>query len=192
MGVYIYCPGRTTHAPPWWLLLKKPEDWPGGLDKWCVEYEKALQTFLEAMRKCEDEAIQKGHLVESHRLSSRMRDSWQTGDFWLMYAARNNFAFDAVYWEKIDQRFFGTVPHANDNVWDVWQKRLYLLETGEKGLMEEYVDLKLKQRKELLLAWDLDEYSAIWIQRMKEARWKQMDREREDNERLGREDGDVC
>jgi hypothetical protein len=101
-------PVEVSHAPPWWLLLKKPEDWPEGLDNWCTEYEKALQTFLAAMRKCEDEAIQKKLLVEGQRLPSRMRDSWQSGDFWIMYAARNNFAFDAIYWEKIDQRFFGS------------------------------------------------------------------------------------
>jgi hypothetical protein len=90
-------PAEFSHAPPWWLLLKKPEDWSKGLDDWCTEYEKPLQTFLEAMRKCEDEAIQERRLVEGQRLSSRMRDSWQSGDFWIMYAARNNFAFDAIY-----------------------------------------------------------------------------------------------
>ncbi|KAF9246705.1 hypothetical protein DTO006G1_8068 [Penicillium roqueforti] len=51
-------PAEFTHAPPWWLLLKKPEDWLKGLDEWSMEYEKPLQIFLEAMRKAEDEAIQ--------------------------------------------------------------------------------------------------------------------------------------
>lgn len=27
-----------------------------------------------------------------------------------MYAARNNFAVDTIYWERIDQRFFGRAP----------------------------------------------------------------------------------
>lgn len=31
-----------SYAPPWWLLLRKPEDWHKGLDNWCMEYEKAL------------------------------------------------------------------------------------------------------------------------------------------------------
>ncbi|PLB43565.1 hypothetical protein P170DRAFT_450794 [Aspergillus steynii IBT 23096] len=163
-------PVEFTYAPPWWLLLKKPEDWPDGLDDWCTEYEKALQTFLEAMRKCEDEAIQKKQLVEGQRLSSRMWDSWQSGDFWIMYAARNNFAFDAIYWEKIDQR-------------------LYLLEPGEKELIEDYVDLKLKERNTWRLTWDPDDYTMEWIQRMKEIKWKEM--EREEKERIEHHRGDV-
>lgn len=166
-------PVEFSHAPPWWLLLKMPEDWPKGLDDWCMEYEKPLQTFLEAMRKCEDEATQERRLVEGQRLSSRMRDSWQSGDFWIMYAARNNFAFDAIYWKKIDQRFFGPTTYEDDNICDVWRKRLHLLEPGEKELMEEHVNLKLKERNTFRLAWDPGEYTVGWIKRMKEIRRKE-------------------
>ncbi|CAG7978863.1 unnamed protein product [Penicillium salamii] len=166
-------PVEFAHSPPWWLLLKKPEDWSKGLDDWCTEYEKALQTFLEAMRKCEDEATQERRLVEGQRLSSRMRHSWQSGDFWIMYAARNNFAFDAIYWKKIDQRFFGPTAYEGDNICDVWRQRLHLLEPGEKELMEEYVNLKLKERYTFRLAWDPDEYTVGWIKRMKEIKKKE-------------------
>lgn len=79
------------------------------------------------MGKYEDEAIQNKQLVEGQRLSSRMRDSWQSGDFWIMYAARNNFAFDVIYWKNIDRRFFGPTDE-DDNICDVWRKRLHLLE----------------------------------------------------------------
>lgn len=183
-------PVEFAYAPPWWLLLKKPEDWPGGLDEWCAEYEKPLRTFLEAMRKCEDEAIQKKQLLESQRLSSQMRDSWQSGNFWIMYAARHNFAFDAIYWKKIDERFFGKTANADDNNHDVWRQRLHLLEPGEKKLMEEYVALRLKERNIRRLAWDPDEYTVGWIQRMKEIRWMEM--EREEKERTEGEDGNMC
>lgn len=40
-----------------------------------------------------------------------------------MYAARNNFAFDVIHWEKIDGQFFGA--HECD-VGDVWRKRFCL------------------------------------------------------------------
>ncbi|CAG8945565.1 unnamed protein product [Penicillium salamii] len=175
LGIYIYRPSRIRSFATLvaWLLLEKPEDWPKGLNDWCTEYEKALQTFLEAMRKCEDEATQERRLVEGQRLSSRMRHSWQSGDFWIMYAARNNFAFDAIYWKKIDQRFFGPTTHEGDNICDVWRKRLHLLEPGEKELMEEYVDLKLKERYTFRLAWDPDEYTVGWIKRMKEIKKKE-------------------
>ncbi|KAE8408675.1 hypothetical protein BDV37DRAFT_268297 [Aspergillus pseudonomiae] len=136
-------PAEFTYAPPWWLLLIKPEDWPNGLDDWCTECEKALRVFLVAMWKVEDDAIQNKRLLEGQRLSSRMRDSWQSGDFWIMYAARNNFAFDAIYWKKIDRRFFESISDEQDNVRDIWRERLDLLEPEETKLMEEYVDLKL-------------------------------------------------
>ncbi|KGO69243.1 Aminoglycoside phosphotransferase [Penicillium italicum] len=171
-------PVEFSYAPPWWLLLKKPEDWPGGLDSWCTEYEKALQTFLIAIRKCEDEAIQKKLLGEGQRLSSRMWESWQSGDFWIMYAARNNFAFDAIYWKKIDQRFFGTTPY-EDDVCDIWQKRLHLLEPGEKRLIEEYVNLKLKDRNTRCLVWDPDEYTVGWIKRLRIKKEERQEREEE-------------
>ncbi|EPS31219.1 hypothetical protein PDE_06174 [Penicillium oxalicum 114-2] len=63
-----------------------------------------------------------------------------------MYAARNNFAFDVVYWRKIDQPFFGPVIGKDGDLSDVWRKRLDLLQPGEKALMEECVDLKVKDR----------------------------------------------
>lgn len=50
-------PVEFSHVPPWWLLLEKPEYWPDGLDAWCVEYERRLQTFLKALVGREEEAI---------------------------------------------------------------------------------------------------------------------------------------
>jgi hypothetical protein len=92
-------PVEFSHAPPWWLLIEKPEYWKEGLENWCREYERRLQAFLRAMIHREDEEIKKGRLKECQRLSSQMRKSWESGDFWIAYAARNNFAFDAIYWE---------------------------------------------------------------------------------------------
>jgi aminoglycoside phosphotransferase (APT) family kinase protein len=100
-------PVEFSFAPPWWLLIEKPEYWPRGLDDWCSEYEGRLQTFLGAMRYQEDKAIEQGWLKSTQRLSGLMQESWESGDFWIAYAARNNFAFDLIYWHKIDQRFLG-------------------------------------------------------------------------------------
>lgn len=100
-------PVEFSYAPPWWLLIEKPEYWPteGGLEDWRTEFERRLETFLKAMINREDEAIRKGQLNDNQRLSGPMRESWKSGDFWIAYAARNNFAFDAIYWQKIDRRF---------------------------------------------------------------------------------------
>ncbi|KAJ5611764.1 hypothetical protein N7528_008869 [Penicillium herquei] len=145
------------HAPPWWLLIEKPEYWPEGLDDWCMEYERRLERFLEVMVSCEREEIRTGRLVESQRLSCHMRDSWNSGDFWIMYAARQNFAFDAIYWQKIDQRFFG--PSGCLEVEDVWRERLDLLSSEEKEEMEKYVNMKVKEMETRVLAWEPGQYT---------------------------------
>lgn len=159
-------PVEFTHAPPWWLLLEKPEYWTKGLDDWCAQYERRLQIFLQAMMDCEEHAYQSGNErpEESQRLSSRMRHSWESGDFWIMYAARNNFAFDAIFWNKIDQRFFGS--NKSDTICDVWKKRLHLLEPEEEEMMDKYVDLKLQENKSRLLSWDPDQYTVDYMAKM--------------------------
>ncbi|KAJ5198355.1 uncharacterized protein N7498_007472 [Penicillium cinerascens] len=116
---------------------------------------------------CEEDAYQTRNerLEESQRLSSRMRHSWESGDFWIIYAARNNFAFDAIYWNKIDQRFFGS-NKSDDNICDVWKKRLHLLEPEEKEMMDKYVDLKLQENETRLLSWDPDQYTLEYMAKM--------------------------
>ena len=143
------------YAPPWWLLLEKPEYWPYGLDDWTKVFERRLQTFLRAMAKSEDAAIKEGRLKENERLSGPMKESWESGDFWIAYAARKNFAFDSIYWNKIDQRFFGPVG----NVEEAWRQRLDLLNDEERGELEELVAQKLKEMESRVLAWDPDEYT---------------------------------
>ncbi|KAJ5939518.1 hypothetical protein N7466_002652 [Penicillium verhagenii] len=172
-------PVEFSNAPPCWLVLQKPEDWPEGLDDWCKKYEKALQIFLRAMQKSEDEAIRNKQLVESQRLSSRMRLSWESGSFWIMYAARNNFAFDKIYWEKIDQRFYGSTTHQTDNICDNWRMRLHLLEPGEWEVIEGYVRSKLEEKQEekqeQKLTWNAGQYTEQWITQMRK---KKLEREK--------------
>ncbi|KAJ5216833.1 hypothetical protein N7468_009841 [Penicillium chermesinum] len=160
-------PVEVTRTPPWWLLLEKPEYWTQGLDDWCAQHEKRLPVILQAIMKCEEEACQTGNgqLQESQRLSSQMRRSWESADFWIMYAARNNFAFDAIYWNKIDQRFFGS-SGSDNNICDVW-KRLGLLEPEESEVMEKYSSLKLQENKTRVLSWGPDEYTAEYMAKMK-------------------------
>lgn len=82
-----------------------------------------------------------------------------------------------IYWKKIDQRFFG---RASGKFCDVWRKRLHLLEPEEKKLMEECVDLKLKERNTWRLTWDPDEYTVGWIERMKDIYWQKRRKKRFD------------
>ncbi|RJE21516.1 Phosphotransferase enzyme family [Aspergillus sclerotialis] len=95
-----------THSPSWWLLLEMPEEWPRGISDWSKAYKKRLETFLLALKRKQDAAIESGHLIEGQRLSGRMRESWDNGDFWINYGARKSWAFDVV-WPMIDGKFFG-------------------------------------------------------------------------------------
>lgn len=150
-------PVEFSHAPPWWLLLDKPEYWAKGLDDWCFEYEKRLKIFLGVLKDIEEEMI--GDKPEKNRLSHAMQRSWDTGDFWIMYAARDGFAFDGIYWQKIDQRFFGPGKQGHASAFcDIWKDRLDLLQPEEHDLMEKLVGQKLEEmRRDGVLAWDPDE-----------------------------------
>ena len=108
------------------------------------------------MRYQEDKAIEQGWLESPQRLSGHMRDSWENGDFWIAYAARNNFAFDLVYWHKIDQRFFGSTSSPLE---DVWKQRLDLLEPEERTDIERLERVKLEDMKTRELTWDPDDYT---------------------------------
>ncbi|CAI7589280.1 unnamed protein product [Penicillium bialowiezense] len=137
------------------------------LTEWSLEFESRLPIFLKAMADCEDEAIQKGRLSESQRLSNRMKQSWESGDFWIVYAATHSFAVDAIYWAMIDKRFFG--PTSTKDICAKWKERLHLLDAAELALMEEYVELKLSQMETRALAWDPDQYTLDHIQKMDQA-----------------------
>ncbi|CAK48997.1 uncharacterized protein BO96DRAFT_433053 [Aspergillus niger CBS 101883] len=103
-------PPGFAHSPPFWLLLELPELWKPGLDDWTAD-----------------------------RLSEHMWRSWQSGDFWLNYAARKSWAFDMIYWAKIDRRFFGG-GDLND--------RIKLLTPEEREEMDKFVQIKLKAKEE--------------------------------------------
>ncbi|KAL5364873.1 kinase-like domain-containing protein [Aspergillus floccosus] len=148
-------PVEFPYAPPWWLLIEKPENWAGGLEDWSRVFECRLQTFLKAMVDREAHAIRQGRLEEHQRLSGPMRHSWESGDFWVSYAARNNFAFDVIYWQKIDQRFFGPSPTFED----AWKERVALLDAEEKDCMERLVSQKQEEMGSRVLMWEPDEYT---------------------------------
>lgn len=86
-------PAEFSCTPPWWLLLEQPEYWSDGIEAWIEVFEKRPQTFLKVLIELEEAAIQQGRLKEDQRLSGPMQQSWTNGDFWVVYAARKNFAF---------------------------------------------------------------------------------------------------
>lgn len=134
---------------PWWLLLDVPEMWDNGIEDWASVYERRLETWVSAM-----EEVEKDIDPSSLRLSAYMRESWETGRFWLDYAARKSWAFDTIYWKYLDERFFGE-RERNIPKQDLWRTRVNLLSEEERAAMEPLVQTKMEESKErVLVEWD--------------------------------------
>ncbi|KAK0389348.1 hypothetical protein NLU13_2923 [Sarocladium strictum] len=139
--------------PPWWLLFETPEMWrPSGVDEWSKAYELQVETWLKAV---EEEEEEKGAaFLGGIPLSAHMRESWETGRFWLNYAARKSWAFDAVFWNFLDERFFGPRDSGVPDE-ELWRTRLDLLGREEKQAMEPFVKRKMDESRErLLVQWE--------------------------------------
>lgn len=144
-------PTEFTYSPPWWLLLAMPEEWPQGLNDWAAKYEPRLEMFLLVMEAKERNFIEEGRLDQSQVLSRHMRRSWETGDFWVAYAARKSWAFDGIYWRSLDKLFFG-----NDG--DSIKDRLILLPSNQAAAMEGFVERKMQEKEECrLIDWYVEE-----------------------------------
>jgi aminoglycoside phosphotransferase (APT) family kinase protein len=139
---------------PWWLLLEVPESWKPGIDDWTKVYDIRLQTWLSAMEKVEKDI---GSETLPFFLSTHMRESWETGRFWLNYAAKNSWAFDTVFWMYLDEKFFGT-REKDISKDELWRTRLNLLSERERAAMEPFVEWKMEDKKErILVNWDSEE-----------------------------------
>ncbi|KAG4432201.1 hypothetical protein IFR05_012324 [Cadophora sp. M221] len=139
---------------PWWLLLEVPESWKPDIDDWTKVYSMRLQTWLSAMEKAEKDI---GADALPFLLSVHMRESWETGRFWLNYAVKNSWAFDTIFWKYLDERFFGPredgIPQS-----ELWKARFKLLSEKEKLVMEPFVEWKMEDKKERkLVDWDPEE-----------------------------------
>ncbi|RDL31365.1 uncharacterized protein BP5553_09574 [Venustampulla echinocandica] len=182
-------PAQFALDPPWWLLLEEPECWPGGIQEWSKIYDQRLETWLRCVEMAEEEEAERAkpsggteEMVrrseqmaledegvgsgrrELVRLSTSMRESWQTGRFWLNYAARKSWAFDSIYWKVLDERFFGDRGDIPEYIW--WQTRLDLLTDEERQAMDPFVERKMKEYKagRILVDWDPEEAKEVLAQ----------------------------
>ncbi|KJZ78538.1 hypothetical protein HIM_01929 [Hirsutella minnesotensis 3608] len=145
-------PAEFSFSPPWWLLSIMPEEWPDGLDSWSNAYQERLEFFLQVFQAKERELIQSGRLKDSQTLSLRMRQNWETGDFWLTYAARKSWAFDAIFWRSLDRRFFGHDDTDGENSESI--NRVKLLTDRQASIMESFVQRKIREKpEEILIDW---------------------------------------
>ena len=106
------------------------------------EFEGDWVVFLQELRMREDVDIRRGVIKEGNRLSQHMRESWNNGGFWVTYAARRSWAFDVIYWARIDRRFFGE---------GTLEDRIELLTVEERNAMEDFVQRKLAEEERGLI-----------------------------------------
>ncbi|TDZ35892.1 hypothetical protein C8035_v008347 [Colletotrichum spinosum] len=92
---YAYvAPTQFTLDPPWWLLIETAEMWSSGVDDWKETYDTRLKTWLAALERAEEDFTEPSGLPAP--LSTYMRESWETGRFFLSYGARKSWAFDTI------------------------------------------------------------------------------------------------
>ncbi|KAF5583639.1 kinase-like domain protein [Fusarium subglutinans] len=140
--------------PPWWLLLETAEMWSPDLEHWRQTYESRLRIWLSAIEKAEASMGASAYKNFAVPLSRYMRESWQTGRFFLSYAARKSWAFDAMYWNFLDERFFGDRDPGVVKG-DLWKTRIDLLSDDERAAMEPFVQRKMAGGKERrIVEWD--------------------------------------
>lgn len=144
-------PASFAQNPPWWLLLEMPEYWFRGMEDWCRVYQPRLEMFLSVLKECEKMALGRGTLRSSDTLSSKMRRNWENGQFWIDYAARRSWAFDAIYWTFIDKKFFG-----GNGKGDQYEERLSLLSAEVQAQIGTFTDRKVEEsRTRKLEVWPI-------------------------------------
>ncbi|KAI3321625.1 phosphotransferase family protein [Xylariaceae sp. AK1471] len=159
-------PAQFSFDPPWWLLLKLPECWPGGYTPWMEAYEPRLETFLRVLEDEEKKmraSSELGSGLESLSLSTdrnvalsqQMRKSWERKTWMINYAARNSWELDFIFWRFLDARYFGPNEKGDHHA------RLGLLTQKEIEAMEPFVKMKMEESKErVLVHWDHDSAAA--------------------------------
>ncbi|CAJ2513961.1 Uu.00g020800.m01.CDS01 [Anthostomella pinea] len=159
-------PSQCTSDPPWWLLLQRPESWPGGYGPWMEAYKPRLETFLRVLDGEERNMASSSGNVDNAAspslsrdlqppLSLQMRESWEKQTFMISYAARNSWVFDFIFWRYLDGRYFG--PNEDGD----YRARLDLLTQQELEAMEALVKMKMEQREErTLVTLDDDDAAA--------------------------------
>jgi aminoglycoside phosphotransferase (APT) family kinase protein len=104
------------------------------------EEEWSIDQHIEALSLGEKEEV---------RLSECMRRSWESGAFWANYAARRTYGFEPVFWEFLDERWFG------GNVEGGYEGRLNLLSEKVKNRMETFVERKVAESKDRkIVEWE--------------------------------------
>ncbi|KAK4145848.1 uncharacterized protein C8A04DRAFT_35416 [Dichotomopilus funicola] len=102
-----------------------------------------LKTWLAAMKRAEESipGVDQRDALPAP-LSTYMRESWETGRFWLSYGARKSWA-----------GFFGERGDVLKE--DLWKTRVHLLTDVEGAAMEPFVESKMRESEDrVIVDWD--------------------------------------
>ncbi|OAQ93908.1 protein kinase-like domain [Purpureocillium lilacinum] len=134
-------PAQFTYDPPWWLLLLAPHIWleRDKKEEFLRRFVPRMEQFIRAVERAEARSSS----TEEPFLSTRMRNSWKTGQFWFDYAARRSMDVDVVYWHVLHRM------HGNEGSLDK--------ETRDE--MEDVVQMKMKQFK----AYEEEELKGVQV-----------------------------
>lgn len=93
-------PARYSHDPPQWLVMALPKKAleMGFFEWWKGRYEVALDHFLNAMKTVEERMENKLDCAQKP-LSELMRESYDSGAFWINMGLENIALVDTIYWE---------------------------------------------------------------------------------------------
>ncbi|KAH7037055.1 phosphotransferase family protein [Microdochium trichocladiopsis] len=151
-------PAQFARDPPWWLLLRQPQDWVGGIEAFINAYEPRLGTFVGVLRRCE---ARSGTLHASHHghekpLSQHMQESWDKKLWIHSICLRDTWLFDHLFWKYVDPLFYGSNEDCD------YKKRLILLTEKEKDAMERLVKMKMEEKEEeKVVEWEPERAKAL-------------------------------
>ncbi|KAM3515909.1 hypothetical protein MY11210_000449 [Beauveria gryllotalpidicola] len=136
-------PAQFSFDPPWWLLLKSPEYWPGGYVPFMEAYEPRLNTFLSVLEDEEKKMFHTAGSISAYPslvpLSQQMRTRWDDQSWLINYAAKNSWVFDFIFWRFIDPSSYG------HNEFGDHHARLDILSERELATMDAFVKLKMRK-----------------------------------------------
>ncbi|OIW35492.1 phosphotransferase family protein [Coniochaeta ligniaria NRRL 30616] len=157
-----FAPSSFASDPPWWLMITKPDFDIIDFDSWCERYPIQLDVFLKVLEEEERKSAETAESssvkpqmadmsirdTDGKPLSVRMRENWDSGAFWVNFAARKPYSFEPMFWKQIDERFFGPNPRGG------YEDRLSLLPERARREMEWLVARKMKEdREHRLVDW---------------------------------------
>lgn len=87
-------------------------------------------------------------------LFTYMRETRETGRFWLIYGARKSWVFDAMYWKYLNERFFDDRASDIPNN-DLCKSKVHLVSEKDKEAMKPLVERKMnKSKNEIIAGWE--------------------------------------